>query len=210
MKTLVAGALALSCVSCTDGECTGPGNAWAFPSQPVPVQEDLCHYYQVYQAISPTTSYPDCGYTVAFGPQGDLKHPGDGYWLQADWGEVVTTPADCENSHTSGQAWGYRCEGFHCADLGQWERIGDWKTRSGYWNSVSNACYLGLSFSAAGINYNTVQVQVNAYRGSGANKVAKRAKGHIYVFRHTGHCLTATPAPTPTPRHAPEPPTPKG
>ena len=198
MKTLIAVALRLSCVRCT--ECTGPANASAFPSASVPVQETQCFYYQVYEAVSPTASYPTCGFTVAFGPKGDLKHPADGYLLQADWGEPVTTQADCEKSHTSGQAWGYRCENPDCTQ-GEWERIDSSKSRSGSWNSTSKTCYLGLSFSTAGADYSTVQAQASAYRGSGTSKEYRRAKGHIYVFRNTGRCYTATatPAPPPTP-----------
>lgn len=202
MKTLLALVLALSSASCT--ECTGPGNAWAYPNTGVPVEKVQCQYYQIYQAISPTTDYPSCGYTVAFGPQGQLMHPADGYLLQAEWGEVVASQAECEDSHTSGQAWGYRCDNAHCT-AGEWENFGALKSRSGYWNPVSNTCYLSLGFNASGVDYNTVQVQVNAYSGSGSSKVRRRAKGYIYVFRHSGGCLTATPVPPPPHNPSPSP-----
>jgi hypothetical protein len=195
-KSLIAVGLGLSCVRCT--ECTGPANAEAFPSSPVPVEETQCFYSQVYEAASLTASYPSCGFTVAFGPKGDLKHPAHGYLLQADWPEPVTTPADCTVSHTSGQAWGYRCDNRDCTQ-GAWERIDSWKTRSGYWNATSKSCYLGLSFSAASADYLTVQVEVSAYRGSGTSKEYRRANGHIYVYRNTGHCQVATKTPEPSP-----------
>jgi hypothetical protein len=207
LNALGVAMLALGCVSCN--VCSGPKNADAFPSSPVPVQESLCHYYQTYTATSPTVNYDsDCGYTVAFGPMGDLKRPQDGYLLEADWGDVPPTQADCASSHTAGTAWGYRCDNRHCLH-GDWEQIGKWQTHTGSWNSVSNKCYLGVSFVAGATDYQTVQVQVRAYSGSGANKQQKRAKGYIYVYRHTGHCASAPatpPPPTPQITALPEPP----
>ena len=115
--------------------------------------------------------------------------------------EVVASQAECEDSHTWGQAWGYRCSNPHCQQ-GDWERIGQPQSRKGHWNSVSNVCYLSLGFTASDVDYLTVQVQVDAYRGSGTTKVQKRPKGYIYAFQHTGGCLTATPA-APTHRGTP-------
>jgi hypothetical protein len=42
------------------------------------------------------------------------------------------------------------------------EQIGEWQTRAGSWNSVSNKCYLSLAFVAGATDYETVQVQVRA------------------------------------------------
>jgi hypothetical protein len=191
-KALGVVTLALSCVSC----CFGGGlAASAYPPSPVPVQASNCHYYQVYEATSPTGKYDSqCGYVVRFSELlGDMKHPADGYLLQADWGDVPPTEADCASSHTVGMAWGYHCDNADCTQ-GHWVQIGEWQTRAGYWNSVSNKCYLSLGFGGGDMDYKTVQVQVRAYRGS----VQMRAKGYIYVYRNTGQCPSA---PADTGRH---------
>jgi hypothetical protein len=168
----------------------------AYPSSPVSVQHVTCTDYQVYTSISQTPNYdPTCGYTVAFGPQGFLMSPADSYWIQADWGEPVMNQADCEDSHTWGTAWGYRCLAAHCTE-GDWERIGFETTRRGHWNSTYNTCQLDVNIHAGAADYQTIRGQSLASRGSGTNKVLKHAKVHIYVSRNTGGCVTAT-APTP-------------
>lgn len=59
--------------SSTYGMCSGPQNADAFPSSPVPVEAGQCDNSQTFSATSdgPSTGDGCGGFTVAFGPKGD-------------------------------------------------------------------------------------------------------------------------------------------
>jgi hypothetical protein len=61
--------------SATFGLCPTVQNPDDFASNPVPVQEDNCNRFQTFESHSPGPSTGgDCGgFTVAFGPLGDLK-----------------------------------------------------------------------------------------------------------------------------------------
>ena len=172
--------------------CTGPQNAEAFPSKPVPVTETKCHLYQQYEATSPTTSYASScgGYTVAFGPKGDLKHPADGLNVWVRWGDTAPTAASCKTSHVEGIAWGYQCNDKACAS-GKWEQIGTAQGDAGNWNTVSKICYNEIVFNAPpDSNYSTISVDARAYQQQGAAKTPKRVKVKIYAYRHTGQCIS--------------------
>jgi len=174
--------------------CSGPQNADAFPSKPVRVTTTQCHYYQQYEATSPTANYASScgGYTVAFGPKGGLKHPQHGHDIWVRWGDTAPTAATCAAAHVEGIAWGYRCGDKKCA-TGDWEQIGTAKSGSGNWNTVSKVCYNELVFVAKPeSDYLTISVDARAYRQQGATKTPKRVKVKIYAYRHTGKCVSAT------------------
>jgi hypothetical protein len=182
----------------TYGLCSGPQNAEAFPSRPVPDIETQCEFTQQYQATSPNASYGgSCGgYTVAFGPQGDLKRKRKYLWLVAEWGDAPLTQANCASAHLAAAAWGYLCSNAACSS-GAWERIGTAKTAHGNWNTVSQVCYLSINANVGPTpkDYSTVNIDVIASQGSGSAAVRKRAKASIYNKQPNGKCPTATYSP---------------
>ena len=179
----------------TYGLCSGPQNAEAFPSSPVPVVETQCEYTQQYHATSPNAGYGgSCGgYTVAFGPKGDFKRKRKNLWLVAEWGDAAPTQANCASAHLAAAAWGYLCSDAACSS-GAWERIGTAKTAHGTWNTVSQVCYLSINANVGPTpkDYSTVNIDVIATQGSGRSAVRKRAKASIHNNQPNGKCPTAT------------------
>jgi hypothetical protein len=126
----------------TYGLCSGPQNADAFPSNPVPVVETQCFHTQEFHATA-VKAEPDAscgGFTIAFGPKGDLKRNWKYLWLTAKWGDTPPTQATCAQSSLAAAAWGYLCANAECTS-GAWERIGTARKAQGTWNSTSQVCY---------------------------------------------------------------------
>ena len=92
-------------------------------------------------------------------------------------------------------AWGERCTDEACT-AAQWEKICGPSQRKGFWNTTSQVCYIGLSFSSAGKKYKTLNLDVIATAVENGETVRKRAKGTITARRGNGQCVgaTATPA----------------
>lgn len=177
----------------TFGLCSAPQNADDFASRPVPVQHGQCEDYQEFQATSaqPSNGAQCGGYTVAFGPLGDLKRTWKRYQLKASWGDAPLTAANCATAHLAAAAWGYRCDNTACT-AGAWERIEPARSRAGSWNSVSQVCYIELGFVKSNKVYKTLNIDVIATQGSGASAVRKRAKGWIYAGKGNGGCASAS------------------
>jgi len=130
----------------TYGLCSGPQNADAFPSSPVPNVETQCEFTQQFHSTSPNASYGgSCGgYTVAFGPQGDLKRKRKYLWLKGEWADAqLTTQAACTAAHIAAASWGYLCTNAACT-TGAWERIGTASSKTGYWNTNTNTCTVAI------------------------------------------------------------------
>jgi hypothetical protein len=175
------------------GLCNGPQNADAWPSSPVPVTAATCENYQRYTATSagPSTGGSCGGFTVAFGPLGDLNPNLDRVSLRADWGDTPLTEAQCAKARVAATGWGARCIDDACSQA-EWEKIGVPKQRAGTWDSAANTCYIGLSFASTGKRYVTLNIDVITKLDVGGNWVRKRAKGTIRASKPNGKCLSAT------------------
>lgn len=173
------------------GLCNGPPNADAFPMTPVPLVAGTCDDWQAYTATMPSTSVGCGGFTVAFGPKGDLKPYLDRVKLTAEWGDTPLTEAQCAKATLAAVAWGARCIHHGCAS-GEWEWIGSGpKQRSGgIWNSVLKNCHLRLDFVSTGKSYSTLNLDIIATLKEGTQTVRKSAKGTIYVSKPNGKCVT--------------------
>ncbi len=155
--------------------------------------ETTCDHTQEFHATSPTASYGSTcgGFTVAFGPKGDLKRNRRYLWLSANWGDTPLTQANCAGAHLAAAAWGYLCANAACTS-GAWERISPARTAHGTWNTVSNVCYLGIGANTGNKNYSTVDIDVIATQGQGRTAVRKRASASIHNMQPNGKCPTAT------------------
>jgi len=173
------------------GLCEAPQNADANPSSPVPVVPVPCYDQQIFSAASntPSTGASCGGFTVAFGPMGDLKPYLDHVTLSADWGDIALTQANCAKARIAAIGWGARCTDDACT-LAQWERIGGPKQRKGFWNTTSQVCYIGVSFSSVGKRYKTLNLDVIATVDENGKAERKRAKGTITAQRGNGTCAT--------------------
>jgi hypothetical protein len=177
----------------TYGLCDGPQPADDFPSNPVPVSENRCELFQEFKATSPNANYgSSCGgFTVSFGPMGDLRHNWTRYSLKAGWGDAPLTAANCATARLAAIAWGYRCDNADCS-VGAWERIGTPRSRAGTWNATSQICSLEVAFAAADKVYNTLSIDVIATQAQGQSTVRKRAKGSIVASRGNGKCYSSS------------------
>ena len=179
----------------TYGLCAAPQNADAFPSQPVPVQKRPCEDYQRFESTSPgpSTGGTCGGYTVAFGPMGDLKRYWARYNLRAYWADTTPTAATCGSSYLAATAWGWRCDNADCS-AGAWELIHAPYRRQGSWNVNSNTCYTDVSFTTSGKVYKTLNIDIIGTQGTAANAPRKRVRGVIDVSRGNGTCASASTA----------------
>jgi hypothetical protein len=177
----------------TYGLCSGPQNADDFPSSPVPAVETQCEFTQQFHSTSPTASYGgSCGgYTVTFGPKGDLKRKWKYLWLKGEWGDAPLTQANCATAHVAAATWGYLCTNAACT-TGAWERIAAASTAHGTWNTASQVCYLSVQGNTGKKDYQTVSIDIIVTQGQGRAAVRKRAKGSIYNVQPNGKCPTAT------------------
>jgi hypothetical protein len=177
----------------TYGLCSGPQNADDFPSSPVPNVETQCEFTQQFHSTSPNASYGgSCGgYTVAFGPKGDLKRKRKYLWLKGEWGDVPLTQANCTTAHIAAASWGYLCTNAACT-TGAWERIGAASTKKGFWNTTSQICYVAVQANTGNKDYQTVSIDIIATQGQGRTAVRRRAKASIYNVQPNGKCPTAT------------------
>ena len=177
----------------TYGLCSGPQNADDFPSSPVPSVETQCEYTQQFHSTSPNASYGgSCGgYTVAFGPKGDLKRKRKYLWLRGEWADVPLTQANCTSAHIAAASWGYRCTNAACT-TGAWERIGAASSKKGFWNTTSQVCYLSVQANTGNKDYQTVSIDIIGTQGQGQSAVRKRVKASIYNVHPNGKCPSAT------------------
>jgi hypothetical protein len=175
----------------TFGLCDAPQNADDLPTSPVPVQEDTCTLYQRFEANSNTPSNGgSCGgYTVAFGPMGDLKTNWKKYRLNATWGDTTLTQAQCTNARLAAVAWGARCLDEGCSST-QWERIGTPLSKKGTWGSNQNRCYLEHQFMDGEHHYKVLNIDVIATLQDGGQAVRKRAHAVIRAERGNGKCVS--------------------
>jgi hypothetical protein len=182
----------------TYGLCDAPQNADAFPSSPVRVVPGTCQNSQQFTATSPGPSTGgNCGgFTVAFGPMGDLKpYLNHSIILRADWGDTALTAATCAQAKVAAVAWGARCTDKLCTTA-EWEKIGGPKQRTGTWNTTSGTCYISVQFNSSDKEFKTLNIDVIATLPAGGQTVRKRAKGYIYVSQPNGKCLSAPAKPT--------------
>ena len=181
----------------TYGLCSGPQNADDFPSRPVPNVETQCEFTQQFHSTSPNASYGgSCGgYTVAFGPQGDLKRKRKYLWLKGEWADApLTNQAACTAAHIAAASWGYLCTNAACT-TGAWERIGTAGSKTGYWHANTNTCTVAIQANTGSKDYATVSIDIIGTQGQGASAVKKRVKASIYNKHPNGKCPSATYSP---------------
>ncbi len=174
------------------GLCSGPQNADAFPSSPVAVEAGPCHNAQQYTATSPgpSTGGSCGGFTVAFGPMGDLKPSlNHSIKLRAEWGDTALTAANCTKAKVAAVGWGARCTNDACTTA-EWEKIGGPKQKTGTWNATSNTCDTLIQFNSSDKKFKTLNIDIIATLPEGVHTVRKRAKGFISVSHPNGKCLS--------------------
>lgn len=176
----------------TFGLCDAPQNADDLPTSPVPELEDACTRYQHFEATSATPSHGgSCGgYTVAFGPMGNLQTDWKRYTLKASYGEALTQ-AQCSKARLAAVAWGVRCLNDDCSST-QWERIGNPLSKKGTWGNNQNRCYLEHQFIDIQHRYTVLNIDVIASLQEGSQSVRKRAKASIRAERGNGKCFSTT------------------
>jgi hypothetical protein len=184
----------------TFGLCDAPQNADDLPTQAVAVQEDNCSYYQHYEATSaaPTNGGSCGGYTLAFGPMGDLKTNWKRHTLKARWGEAALTQAQCPKARLAAVAWGARCLNDACSST-QWEKIDVPLSKAGTWSTNQGRCVLEHQFIDIQHHYKTLNIDVIASYQEGAQSVRKRAHASIHVEKGNGKCASASQGPPPPP-----------
>jgi len=181
----------------TYGLCSGPSNAEAFPSTPVPVVNEQCDYSQEFKSVSPDANYGGAcgGYTTAFGVLGDLKRNWKQRRLLARWVAEPLTAATCSSARIAAAAWGYRCDNASCSS-GAWERIGKPTARKGVWNAQSKTCSVNVDFSAAQKDWQTLNIDAIATLTQGGQAVRQRVGATIRATRPNAQCPTATQTPS--------------
>lgn len=176
------------------GLCNAPQGGDAFPEHPVLVVEGPCEDYQEYSSAGSTETIQSCGgYTVAFGPKGNLKPNLNRITLWAEWADAPLTQAHCAKAKLAAVAWGARCPNDVCTRNGDanWETIGTGpKQRSGTWNSVSKVCYIGVNFVSANKKFVTLNVDIIATLEENGRQVRKFAKGRIHAGYPNGTCVS--------------------
>jgi hypothetical protein len=179
----------------TYGMCDAPQNADAFPSSPVPVEHGKCENSQKFSATSnkPSTGGSCGGFTVAFGPMGDLKPYLNHVLLRAEWGDVPLTAAKCASARLAAVGWGARCMDDACTSA-EWEKLGAPKQRKGTWNATTQSCYVYVAdfFGGADKKYKTLNLDIITTVVENGQTVRKRAKGTITAHRGNGKCFSAT------------------
>jgi hypothetical protein len=173
----------------TYGLCNAPQNAEAFPSTPLRVQSDQCFNFQKVSATSNMPS-PDAtcgGFTMALGPLGDLKPHLQRVKLSAEWGDVALSAENCASASLAAVGWGARCSDDACTSA-KWEKIGGPQQRAGTWNTASQVCYLGVTFTSTNKKYKTLNLDVIATLVESGESVRKRAKGTIRARVANGKC----------------------
>lgn len=181
----------------TYGMCSGPQNADAFPSRPVPVEAEKCRNSQTFSATSagPSTGDGCGGFTVAFGPQGNLRPNLKHVILKGEWGDVPLTAANCASAKIAVVGWGARCTDHaddSCTST-QWEKIGGPTQGKGFWNTTSQVCYVSAQVSSTDKRYKTLTMDIIATVVENGKTVRKRAKGTIRASYPNGQCVS-TPA----------------
>ena len=177
----------------TYGLCDAPQNADSLPLRPVAVTKGKCDDTQRFSMTSaqPSTGETCGGYTVAFGPLGDLKPYLDRVNMIADWGDAPLTEAQCAKARVAAVGWGARCTNAECTEA-EWQRIGDPKQRAGTWNSTSKVCYIRANFVSKDTKFRTLNLDVIATLDQGGTVVRKHAKGTIIASHPNGKCFSAT------------------
>ncbi len=185
------------------GLCDAVQNADDLPTQPVPVQEDTCNFYQRFEAnsVGPSNGGSCGGYTVAFGPMGDLKLNWKRYRIDATWGDTPLTQAQCGQERLAAVAWGARCLNDACSDT-QWEKIGTPRSKAGTWSTNQGRCVLSHQFSNGDKHYKTLSVDIIASLKEGAQTVRKRAHAVIRAERGNAKCANTTLEARPAPAQA--------
>lgn len=175
----------------TYGLCDAPQNADDFPSSPVPVEEDKCSHFQQFSVSSntPSTGGSCGGFTVVFGPKGDLRPNLHRVDMKAEWGDVALTAANCANARVAAVAWGERCSDDDCTSA-KWEKFGGPKQGKGTWNTTSQVCYVGVWLSSINKKYKTLNLDIITTLIENGKPVRKRAKGTIRVHIGNGKCAS--------------------
>ena len=165
----------------TYGMCSVPQNADAYPGSPQKVLVGDCNdFSQQFSATAaqPSSGDPCGGFTVAFGPLGDLKYHLHQVTMTADWGDAPLTETQCPKARVIAIAWGERCLNDACTEH-DWHIIGGPKQRKGKWDAVNKVCQIGLKFTYANTRHRTLKMDIAATVLQNGQPVRKREKGTI-------------------------------
>ena len=165
----------------TYGMCSAPQNADAYPGSPQKIVVEDCNDFSqqfVVTAAKPSSNSNCGGFTVAFGPLGDLKPHLHQITMTADWGDDPVPADQCQYARVTAIAWGERCLDDVCMKT-DWYVIGGPKQRKGKWDAASRTCKLDIKFTSTGKQHKTLNLDVIATHFNGAHHIRKREKGTI-------------------------------
>lgn len=164
------------------GMCSARPEADTYVPSPQKILLGSCYSQsQQFTMTSDNANYGrDCGgYTLAFGPLGDLKPHLHQITMTAGWGDAPLTAAQCGNARVTAAAYGERCLTDDCSST-DWHMIGGGpKQRKGKWDQASNSCQLDVKFTSQKTRHKTLTLDVIADVLVNNNYVRKRAKGTI-------------------------------
>ena len=164
------------------GMCSARPDADTYVPSPQKILLGACNAQsQQFTMTSDNADYGrDCGgYTLAFGPLGDLKPHLHQITMTADWGDSPLAAAQCANARVTAMAYGERCLTDDCSST-DWHVIGGGpKQRKGKWDQTSNTCKLEVRFTSQKTKHQTLTLDVIADVLVNNKYVRKRAKGTI-------------------------------
>lgn len=169
------------------GFCSGPQNAHTYAPSPVPILVGKCVLSQSFSATSdgPSVGHNCGGFSMAFGPKGNLNPKLDQVTMVADWGDTPLTAQNCSKARITTMAYAERCLTDAC-DKTTWDRIGP-KQNGGNWNGSS--CELATTLKSTGKPYRTLNLDIIATLAVGNQLERKRAKGTITAEREVDNCI---------------------
>jgi len=165
----------------TYGMCSAPQNADAYPGSPQKILVHDCNDFSqqfVVTAAKPSSGSNCGGFTVAFGPLGDLKPHLHQITMTADWGDEPVPAEKCGSAKVTAIAWGELCLDDACTKT-DWYVIGGPKQRKGKWDAANKTCQLDIKFTSTGKRHKTLNLDVVATAVAGNQIVRKREKGTI-------------------------------
>lgn len=173
------------------GFCSGPQNAHKYATNPVKVSLGACakHMSQTFSAMSdgPSVGNNCGGFSMAFGPIGNLNPKLNQITMVADWGDAPLTSQNCPKAKITTQAYGERCLTDAC-DKTTWDVIGP-KQNAGNWDG--RTCKLATTLTSTGKPYRTLNLDIIATVLAGNEQVRKKAKGSIKAELKDGDCYNS-------------------
>jgi len=172
------------------GFCSGPQNAHTYAPSPVKITLGKCNdMSQSFSAVSdgPSVGHNCGGFSMAFGPKGNLNPKLHQITMVADWGDAPLNAQNCSKAKITTQAYGERCLTDAC-DKTTWDVIGP-KQNGGDWDG--RTCQLATKLTSTGKPYRTLNLDIIATLTVNNAPVRKRAKGTITAELKQPDCYDA-------------------